>query len=464
MMKHTCLVLSISLWLAGCATPGTVDRPALEIPEQWRSLPSQTVADAPAPWAALFARPDLAALLQAARDNNRSLRAAAARVDAAAASYGVLRAQRWPALNAQGAASRGKQPVSAALDNQIGESTQLAAALSWELDLWGRIADQAESGRQSWLSAEETYRAAQVSLDTQVAGGWLLLLELDEQLLIAERTVASQATSLDLVRRRFKGGVVSMVDVNQAESALAGAESTRADIGRACAQAENALAILIGRPPHAVPRSGMVSDLSRPTALPVGLPADLLLNRPDVRAAERALESTQHGVFAARKAWLPSIKLTGMLGWASYDLSKVVSTGTEAWSAGGVINLPIFNGGSLMAQLDLAEARQREAAETYAGSVLQGLREVEDAIVGFQRLSEQSDALARRVKATRERLRLADMRYRAGVTDYFEVLNAQQDLLAAELSAVQASRGSQAALLQLYAALGGAESGAPRAQ
>lgn len=453
-------VVSLMVLLAGCASSTPVEKPKMEVPANWRAPVGELQPGAAAPWDALLQMPELAALLQYAYDNNRDLRAAAARVDAAMASYGVQRGARFPTVNAQAGASRGKQPVAAGADNRIGESTQVAAVLSWELDLWGRIADLSEASRQGWLSADETYRAIRVSLTSQVAQAWLQLLELDEQLSIAERTVANQGESLALVRKRFKGGVVSQVDVSQAESVLASAEASRADIARSRTQLENALSILIGRAPQAIGRSGRVSELPRPTSLPAGLPADLLINRPDVRAAERALESTQRRVSAARKAWLPSISLTGMFGWASADLSRVVSSGTQAWSAGGLLNQPIFNGGSLSAQIDLAQAQQREAAENYAATVLQGLREVEDALVSYQRLNEQSDALGRRVAADAERLRLADMRYRAGVTDYFEVLNAQQELFQSQISAVQATRGSRAALLQLYAALGGGAVGA----
>lgn len=453
--RPLCFSLLAMAVLAACATGGPVARPQMEVPASWRAPVGEVQPGSPAPWQALLERPELAALLQYAADNNRDLRAAAARVDAAQALYGVQRAAARPQVGAQAAASKGRQPVAAGVDNRIGESASLAGVLSWELDLWGRLADLSEASRQSWLSSEEVFRAARVSLNNQVAQAWLQLLEADEQLAIAERTVANQQQMLDLVSKRFRGGVASQVEVSQAEFAVYGAMASRADIARTRTQLENALSVLIGRAPQAIGRSGRLGELPRPTALPAGMPADLLINRPDVRAAERALASTQHSVAAAKKAWLPAFSLTGMLGWASADLSKIVSSGTQAWSVGGLLNQPIYTGGALSAQLDLAQARQREAAENYAGTVLQALREVEDALVGYQRTDEQRAALVRSAAANAERLRLAEMRYRAGVTDYFEVLTAQQELFQSELAAVQAARGTQAALLQLYAALGG---------
>ena len=453
MMKHSILFLA-ALTVVGCASTTPVERPSLEIPANWRS-PVVEPAGHAAPWTGLFTQPELAKLIETALAGNRNLRAAAARVDQAAASYGVQRANRFPQLGAQATATRGKTTTARGRDNALYSNGQVAGVLSWELDLWGRLADQSEAARQSWLSSEETYRASQVSLSSQVAQTWLQLLLLDEQYRVATRTVESQKTSMSLVEKRYKGGVASLVDMNQARSVLAASEASLADIARSRTQTENALAILIGKSPQEIPRSVNLQSLTRPAQLPAALPAALIAARPDIRAAERALESTQRNVSAAKKAWLPSFSLTGMLGWASLDLSRVVASGHEAWATGGAVNLPLFNGGAISAQIDMSEARQWEAAENYAGTVLQALADVENALVSYQRVSEQTAALERRATATRERVRLADMRYRAGVADYSEVLYAQQDLLSTELNAVQAAGSVQLALVQLYAALGG---------
>ena len=440
--------------LAACASTKPVQLPKLDVPTTWLATIATTESSGNAPWDTLLNQPDLAALIKLSDDSNPSLRAAAARVAAAQAIYGMQNSARFPVVGAELGGSRGKQPVGGS-SNQIVESANLTAPMSWEIDLWGRIADTSAAAKQDYLSSEEVYRAARVSLNSQVAQTWLRLLNLDDQLKIADSTVTAQTASLDLVVKRFKGGEASMVDVSQAKATLGLVNASRADIDRSRAQTQNALSVLLGKPPYVIERKVVAQSLPRASALPAGLPADVLNNRPDVRAAVRTLQATQLKVSAAEKAWLPSINLTGVLGWASSDLSKLVSTGSEAWGVGGVINLPIFNGGRLSSQLDLSKAQQREAAENYSAVVLQALREVEDALVGYRTYWDQSDALISRVDANAERLRLADLRYRSGATDYFEVLNAQQDLFQSqlELSNVKTSRDNS--LIQLYAALGG---------
>lgn len=447
-------LLLLALVLGGCASPSGVERPAIDLPVEWRT-PVAGPTDKPAPWELLLAEPELRALVDEALASNRNLRATAARVDQAAATFGVQRSARFPQLAAQASGSRGMTSSVRGADNSIYSSGQLGGILSWELDLWGRMADASEASRQNWLSSEEALAAARVSLVSQVAKAWLQLLQYDEQHRVATSMVGKQRETLVYVQKRFDAGIASLVDMNQANSGLAGAEASLADISRLRSQTENALSVLLGKPPQAIPRQVDLMKLPRPQQIPAGLPADLIINRPDVRAAERTLESTQRSVSAAKKAWLPGFSLTGMLGWVSPELSRVLADGTQAWSAGGAVSLPIFNGGSLASQLDLAEARQREAAERYVGTVLQALGEVEDALVGHQRISEQAGAFERRAQATRERLRLAELRYRAGVIDYAEVLYAQQELLSAELAVVQARGSIQITLIQLYAALGG---------
>lgn len=452
-MKNSVLFLS-ALVLSACASTAPVERPAIELPSAWRT-PSDARSEGAPPWAPLLSQPELAALVDTALAGNRDLRATAARVDQALAGYGVQKSSRFPQISGQASAARGKTSTSPGRDNALYENGQVAAVLAWELDLWGRQADLSEASRQSWLSSEETYRAARVSLISQVAQTWLQLLLFDEQYRVAERTIENQSESLSLVEKRHKAGVASLVELSQARSVLGASQASLADIARSRSLTENALAILIGKPPQDIPRSMSLLALARPPRLSAGLPSELIAVRPDIRAAERALESTQRSVSAAKKAWLPSFSLTGVLGWASQDLTRIVASGSDAWSTGGAINLPIFNGGSISAQVDLSQARQREAAENYAKAVLLALGDVENALVAYQRLSEQTTALEQRAGATRERVRLAQMRYRAGVVDYSEVLYAQQDLLSAELGALQAAGGAQIALIQLYAALGG---------
>ena len=217
--------------LAACASTKPVQLPKLDVPTTWLATIATTESSGNAPWDTLLNQPDLAALIKLSDDSNPSLRAAAARVAAAQAIYGIQNSARFPVVGAELGASRGKQPVGGS-SNQIVESANLTAPMSWEIDLWGRIADTSAAAKQDYLSSEEVYRAARVSLNSQVAQTWLRLLNLDDQLTIADSTVTAQTASLDLVVKRFKGGEASMVDVSQAKATLGLVNASRADIDR----------------------------------------------------------------------------------------------------------------------------------------------------------------------------------------------------------------------------------------
>jgi multidrug efflux system outer membrane protein len=284
---------------------------------------------------------------------------------------------------------------------------------------------------------------------------YLDLLVADSQLDIAVRTAATRRESLRLVKLRFDNGVVSAVDLHQAESLLAGAESTIADLERRRSQSENAMAVLVGRNPGPVARQLRLSDYALPPQLPAGLPSQLLERRPDVRGAEQVLAGTEANVDAARKAYLPVVSLTGFLGFLSPEAGTLFDANRQAWSVNPALTLPIFTAGRLGANVAAAQAQQRIAAEQYRQAIQNALREVEDALVSYQRLREQRDSVERVAAADRERLRLTRLRYEGGVSSYFEVLDAERQAFNSELTLVQTTRDAYASIVQLYRALGG---------
>ena len=445
--------------LAACATSAPrPEAPTVEpaVPAAWNAPAGPSGNLAERPWGELFRNGELEALIDEALRSNRDLRIAAERIELARAQYGLARSARVPTIAADGSYTEQRGPSPASADNVRSRTASLGLAMpAWEIDLWGRLRSLTDAALSEVESAQAQRRAVQVSLVGQVALGYLDLLSIDEQLRISRDTARTRQEGLRIVRLRFEAGVVSMVDVAQAESSLATAEQTIAELERQRALGENALSLLVGRAPGPLPRSARLQQFALPATLPAGLPSDLLRRRPDIRAAERTVASTDADVDAARKAFLPTVSLTGFVGLISPQLSQLVDAGRGGYAVTPAITLPLLTGGRLESNLDAAAARRRIAIEEYGRTVHGALREVEDALVGFQRLSQQGAALDRIVAAGRERLRLVDLRYLNGISSYFEVLDSQRVLFDAELSRTQIAASTYASVIQLYRALGG---------
>jgi multidrug efflux system outer membrane protein len=441
--------------VAGCASTSTDPAALVEVPAQWRAQAEvdRTLADLS--WGELFRTPELEVLVREALANNADLRIAAERVELARAQYGFERSALFPSVLGDAAYTRAKQPGVGA-QNVIVESSSLGLAVpTWEIDLWGRVRSSTEAARRQLLSSEQTRRALYVSLIGEVARSYLTLIDLDNQLDVSRRTLETRRESLRVVKARYEGGITSASDLRQAESNYAGAEAVIAALERSRTQAENAVSILVGRNPGPVVRGPARNVMATPPQLPAGLPSALLQRRPDVLAAEQALLSADASIDAARKAYFPTISLTGFLGFASPALKDLFDDGRSAWSVSPAVTVPIFTAGRLGANVEAAQAQQRIAVEQYRRTVRNAFREVDDALVAYQRFNEQRDALGRVVKANNERARLADLRYRNGVTIYVEVLLAQQQAFEAELQLSQANRGVYESVVNLYTALGG---------
>jgi multidrug efflux system outer membrane protein len=450
------LAAACSVLTPPAAPPALPDR-APAVPASWQAPSASGPSLADASWRNVFAYGELPALIDEALRSNRDLRIAAERIELARAQYGLARAALVPtiAADASATAQRGPTPLDPNR-NRRGETYSAGLAMpTWEIDLWGRIRSQVDAARRNVEATDAQRYAAQVSVVASVAAAYLQLLEVDQQLAVSRRTRDSRRDSLRLIRLRFDAGVVSKVDVTQAETSLAQAEQAIAELERQRGAGETALSILLGRNPGPIARGSLLREMPVPATLPAGLPSDLLRRRPDVIAAERTMAATEADVDAARKAFLPSVSLTGFLGVASPQLSQLLGFDRAAWSVTPGVTLPILTGGRLEANLDAAAARQRIAVEDYGRAVQGALRDVEDALSAFQRRREQREALERIVAASRERLRLVDLRYLNGISSYFEVLDSQRVLFDAELQLAQATAATYGAVIQLYRALGG---------
>jgi multidrug efflux system outer membrane protein len=434
----------------------------VDVPEGWQSAALTDSSLADKPWGELFDKPELSTLIDTALNNNRGLHIAAERVELARARYGIERSALYPSVSATTGFTNQRQPQVNARQAENTDFDVVALGLevpSWEIDLWGRLRSATEAARQQLLASENTRRALRVSVIAQVSTGYLELLELDAQSETAQKAIDLRRSSLDMVRKRYAGGIAAAIDVRQAEALVAGAEQTAAAVKIRRAQTENNLAVLLGRNPGPIARTARLSDYyTEAPELPAGLPSQLLERRPDVLAAERQLVAAGASLDAARKAFFPVISLTGFLGFASPELDQLFNGDRNAWTVTSAITAPIFTAGRLRSNVESAQAQQRIALEQYLATIQNAFREVDDALAAYTWLMEQRDALQRLVEANRERLRLADIRYRGAVSGYFEVLNAQQDLFESELLLAQVTRSVYSSVVQLYAALGGGAS------
>lgn len=457
---RSALLPALALLLAACQ-PAAFVRPDVPVPASWPRQAEVAQAEAAAslgvqPWREILPAPELHALIEEALAANADLRIAIERIELARAQYGVERAALFPGVDAAASVARERMPGFDPRANRIGENAVVGLSMpAWEIDLWGRLAARSEAARREVLASAALADGVRTSLVAQVSSLYLDLLDLDAQHEITRRTLDGRRKALRLTRARFDEGVSSILDVRQAESLLAGSEQALADQARRIAQTENALAILLGRNPGPIARSARLDELRTPARLEAGLPAELLQRRPDIRAAEQNLRAAGASVEAARKAFLPRITLTTLLGFASTDLGQLFDSDRYAWSLQPTLGLPLFDGGRLQAGVEVAEAQQRILVEQYKATIRQAFREVADALVAFERLTEQRAATRRLVHANRERLRASKARYLAGISSYFEVIDAERQLFDSELGLAQATRGAQQAVVQLYRALGG---------
>ena len=448
-----------ALLLSGCATGPDYQRPEIAAPADWREGgPAATRAPEERTAAELFRDPVLQALIAAALTNSPDVQSAAARIEQAAAALRVQRAGYWPAVNGAAeytSAQKGNIPP---LRGAQGDEFDLFGVLSYEVDVWGRIRRLNEAARAQYLATAEARRTVEIGLVANIAATYFNLRALDRQLAIATDTLASRRDLLELTQIKFDdgNGVVSELDVAQSRTQVAAAESSIASLKRLIAVTENALSILVGDNPRAIERGLELEAQGLPDDIPAGLPSDLLLRRPDLRAAEQNLVAANANIGVARAACFPAISLTGALGLQSDDLGDLFDGSVSgAWNFAPQITAPIFNGGKLRANVRAAEAGREIALADYRKAIQNAFREVDDALAGVRYYREQLAADEETVRAESRSLELAQWRYEGGVDSYSDVLNAQRSLFSAQLTAVQTRNSLLAAAVQLYKALGG---------
>lgn len=467
----------VAALVSGCSLIPEYATPAAPIPGAWPDGPAYAgsgadgKADPSAPlwadvaWRDFFVDPALQGVIQAALDGNRDLRVAALNIEQARATYRVREADRLPGVNAGAGGSLSRTPGDLTSGAGGGgkdatitrEYTANLGVTAFELDLFGRLRSQSEAARERFLATTQARDSVQISLIAEVANAYLTLLGDRELLALTEDTLRSREKSLDLIRRSFEQGVGTELDVAQARSSVETARASRQLYLRAVARDENALALLMGGPlPTDVPGTKTTLGRTRLVAdLPVGLPSETLLRRPDIAQAEYTLKAANADIGAARAAFFPTISLTATLGTASPTLAGLFAAGSGAWSFAPNLSLPIFDGGANQANLDSAKAGRDIAVAEYEKAIQTAFREVADGLAGTGTLTAQLRAQNALVEATRTSLRLSQARYDRGIDSYLNVLDSQRSLFDAqrERVAIEVSRLSN--LVTLYKALGG---------
>jgi outer membrane protein, multidrug efflux system len=449
--------LSFLLLLAACKVGPKYERPEYPVPTAHRSEAALPVAAsaAAAPtlgdmkWFDLFQDEKLKELIRISLKDNYDVRIIAQRVLAAQASITVEKSALYPSFDATASADQ-QRGINRGLSSVFG-----GGRVFWELDIWGRIRRQTEAARAQYMAQEAVQQGVIQSLVTGVASSYFQLLELDQELEVAKLSLDSRRGSLRLVQARMKGGISNQLEVDQAMSLVASASATIADVERRREQAENFLSTLLGRNPGPVERSKKLDDQKLALEVPAGLPSALLDRRPDIRQAEQLLVAANARVGVAKSLFFPTISLTGAGGYQNYDLSGLFKSDGLVYSYGGSITMPLFNAGKLWANYKASKAQREEAILSYQKSIQEAFRDVADSLVGYQKAKEYRAQRELFVTTLRDQLRLANMRYRGGVSSYLEVLDTERQALDAELSYAQAYLGELNSAIYVYKALGG---------
>ena len=448
-LRPSPLVLALSL--AACAGPPVklAPVPPMAMPGAWQTQVGTSATIDPRWWQG-FGDPAMTALIEKALANNSDIGIAAGRVREARANLQTARATLFPTIDAGVTGGRSRS-ISAFGTPEVQNAAQPQIQAAYEIDLFGRLADQRSAARSAWLASAAARDAVRLSVSGATASSYILLLSLDDRLAIARSTLDARSISLRIANSRVSNGYSPRLELQQAQAEYDATAAIIPQIQLAISRTEHALSQLTGDAPAAVARSGTLNTLTRP-GITAELPSELLRRRPDIAQAEYQLAAADRSLAAARKRFLPQVRLSATGGAA---FSSLLPDPITLWSVGGSILAPIFEGGRLTAQAEAAGGQRDQAAFAYRRAVLTGFREAEDALAAVARLDEQLTLATHQRDSLADALRLATNRYREGYSPYLEQLDAQRQLLAADLNLAQIRADGLTARVQLYQAMGG---------
>jgi multidrug efflux system outer membrane protein len=474
MLKHSLMAAAVALFAAGCTMAPKYVRPAAPVDQTFPTggiydrQPDAASSAAPGGseqakpavdigWRDFFADARLQQIVAIALKNNRDLRVSMLNVAAARSQYQITRAELLPTLDAVGSQTKQRTPKDLSFFGQtISNQYSVGVNASWEIDFFGRIQSLKDQALEQYFALAETRKAAEISLVSQVADQYLTMLSDDDQLTVTRNTLKTADESYRITKLQFDNGVGTELDVRQSEGIQQQAAANLQSQLRLRAQAENALVLLVGEPlPADLPPGLPLDSQNLLTDIPAGLPSDLLTRRPDIVSAEHSLLAANANIGAARAAFFPKISLTGSFGTLAPSLGTLFKPGSAAWSFAPQISIPIFEGGTNLANLDLAQIQKRIEIANYEKAIQTAFREVADGLAARGTYDEQIKALERYVKSQSRGLELSDMRYRNGVDNYLAVLTAQTNLYTAQQLLITARLNRATNLVDLYRELGG---------
>ncbi len=468
MHKYLFYIIFLSAVLTGCSVGPEYARPNTELPDAWKVTPADGKSAAAERWWTVYGDKTLDQLIDEALTNNQDLALATARLDEARALARVADAEQLPSVDAAFQRDRSRRSDSTAtrvpgsLENN---NYRAQLNVSYELDLWGRLRSSAKAAQAELLATAAARETVRLALTAEVTQSYYSLVALDGQLADTRKSLALRQDNLRLQRIRSDAGLINDFELRQLEAEVAAAQAQLPALERRRSSEELALGVLLGRSPRAlinetVSRSNDSGQLATPV-VPADLPSDLLLRRPDIVAAEQQLIAANARIGAARAALFPRIGLSGYFGSESAALSNLFSGPAQIWSLGFALAQPIFQGGRLFGEVEAVQARERQVLARYQKTLQTAFRETHDALVAQARAREVFDAENSRARALADSLRLARIRYENGLTSQLEVLDAERNLLSAELNRRDALRAQRAAVADVVKALGGGWAGLP---
>jgi multidrug efflux system outer membrane protein len=461
--KLSTAIVVVSLLVSSVAGQKKNERPP--IPNEFRSADPNASSDQTSigdlKWFEIFKDDELQKMVRTAMVQNYDLRLAVARINAARANVGLARSDQLPqfAAGADLTTSRASVNGPSGIAGQGGQRRSFGSVvlslLTFELDVFGKLRQQTKAARAELRASEEDRKTVQTIVVGDVAAGYFSLLELDSELNIARQTLATRQESLRLITLRQQGGLATALDVRQAEELVYQASQTIPDAERQIAQTENQLSLILGNNPGSITRGRPLDEQQTLPTVPAGLPSSLLERRPDIRAAEENLVAQRALVSAAKRAFFPTISLTGLFGFESNQLSNLFTGPSRAWSFVPQITQPIFTGGRLKSDVKFAKAQQEFAVVQYQQTIQNAFKEVSDALIQYQKVREIRTQQELLVATLRDRSRLAHLRYEGGVDTLLNALDSDRELFDAQLNLTQTKRNELLSLVQLYKALGG---------
>jgi outer membrane protein, multidrug efflux system len=454
-LMRACAAFTALLVLAGCTVGSNYRRPAVAVPADYRNQvpdqPATATSLGDEKWWDVFHDPELQTLIRAALEKNYDVRIAASAILQAQEQLTITRSNQFPSVNGQASFTSERIPAF----NITADIIELQGLVSWTPDFWGQYRRGTEAARASLLASEWSRRQVISTLVSSVATAYFSLQELDMELDIARRTLASREESLQLTQTLESGGATGLLDVRQAQQLVETAAALIPDTERQIRQQEDLISTLAGDDPRDTPRGKKLTDQPVPASIPAGLPSRLLERRPDIRQAEQQLIAANAEIGVARAQLFPSLPLTGSGGIASVSLATLFTPGAGVWDFSAPLTQPIFTAGRVRANLRLSEAVQQQTVLQYRQSIQQAFRQVSDALIALTKYREGREHQQLLTDSAEDAARLSDLRYRGGATSYLEVLTSQTNYFSAQLNLARAQLSERLSLVQVYNALGG---------